>query len=80
MTYFDRIQSDPKIMMGKPVIKGTRIPVHIILNLLAQGQTARMIQKEYPDVTKDDIAAVLRFAASVTNFEEFRGKIHSVKT
>ena len=80
MIYFDRIQSNPKIMMGKPVIKGTRIPVYVILNLLAQGQTARMIQKEYPDVTKDDIVAVMRFAASVTNFEEFRGKIPSMKT
>ncbi len=79
MTYFNRIEINPKIMMGKPVVKGARIPVYIILNLLAEGCTERAIRKDYPDITRDDIAAVLRFAASMTQFEETRGKLPSAK-
>ena len=79
MNKFDRIEINPRIMMGKPVIKGTRIPVYVILGLLGAGQTERQIIKEYPDLTKDDILAALRFAASTTNFEELRMTLHSAK-
>jgi len=72
MTYFDRIEINPGIMMGKPVIKGTRIPVYVILNLLAEGYTERKIKKEYPDLTDEDILAALRFASLTTQFEELR--------
>lgn len=72
MNRFDRIEINPKKMLGKPVIKGTRIPVYVILGLLGAGQTERQIIKEYPDLTKQDILAALRFAASTTNFEEIR--------
>lgn len=65
--------------MGKPVVKGTRIPVYVILNLLAEGCTEREIRKDYPDITREDIAAVLRFAASMTQFEETRGKLSHPK-
>ena len=58
--------------MGKPVIKGTRIPVYVILNLLAEGYTERKIKKEYPDLTDEDILAALRFASLTTQFEELR--------
>src|SRR5438105_418023 len=57
-----RIITDPKVMVGKPVIKGTRIPVQLVLDLLAQGVTHEEIIKEYPHILKDDIYACLLFA------------------
>ncbi|KKS96577.1 hypothetical protein A3B05_02105 [Candidatus Giovannonibacteria bacterium RIFCSPLOWO2_01_FULL_43_160] len=72
MKYFERIEVNPKIMMGKPVIRGTRIPVYVILNLLAEGYNEKEVQKEYPDLGKADILAALRFAALTTQFEELR--------
>lgn len=66
----NRIEINPKIMMGKPVIKGTRIPVYVILNLLAEGYDVEKIIKEYPDLTRQDILAVLEYAAKVTKFRE----------
>ncbi len=67
---FKRITIDPKIMVGKPVIKGTRIPVYIILNLLGEGSTFEEIMKDYPDLTKEDVLEAIRFAAQFTEFEE----------
>jgi len=66
----NHIEINPKIMMGKPVIKGTRIPVYVILNLLAEGYTFEDIIKEYPDLTKKDILAALRYGAKITQFRE----------
>ena len=66
----NRIVVDPKIMVGKPVIKGTRIPVYVILNLLGEGCTFEEVIKDYPDLTKEDILAALKFAAQFTEFEE----------
>ena len=57
------IISDPKIMVGKPVIKGTRITVEHILTELANGLTVEQILTEYPHLTRQDIQAALRFAA-----------------
>ena len=67
---FKRITIDPNIMVGKPVIKGTRIPVYVILNLLGEGRSFEEIVKDYPDLTKDDILEALKFAAQFTEFEE----------
>ena len=67
---FKRITIDPKIMVGKPVIKGTRIPVYVVLNLLGEGCTFEVIIKDYPDLTRDDILEAVRFAAQFTEFEE----------
>lgn len=75
MIYFDRIEINPKIMMGKPVIKGTRIPVYVVLNLLAEGYDFKKIRKEYPDITKADMLAVLKFAAQTAQFEELRREV-----
>ena len=61
---------DPKIMVGKPIIKGTRIPVYVVLNLLGEGCSFEEIIKDYPDITKEDILAALKFAAQFTEFEE----------
>lgn len=65
-----RIVVNPKIMCGKPVIKGTRIPVYLILNLLAAGYTFERIIKAYPQLTKNDIRAALDYAQFLTRHEE----------
>ena len=57
------IQSDPSIMMGKPVIAGTRITVEYILEKLAAGETVEQILDSHPRLTKDAIQAALDFAA-----------------
>ncbi len=59
----DLIISNPKIMMGKPVIKGTRITVELILEKLASGETVDQILKEHPRLTIDAIQAACSFAA-----------------
>lgn len=69
-THQDRIEINPKILLGKPVIKGTRIPVYVIVNLIAQGKTVEYILGEYPDLTREDIRATLSFAADQVNFTE----------
>ena len=59
----ERIVCDPKVMVGKPVIKGTRLTVEYILTLLAHGSTAEEVIAEYVDLTPEDIRACLLFAA-----------------
>ena len=66
----ERIIVNPKVMGGKPVVKGTRITVEQVLKLLAQGLTTEEILKDYPHLSKDDIAAVLLYAAKVASEEE----------
>ena len=58
-----RIKLDSKVMVGKPVISGTRLTVEYILNLLAHGQATEQIVEEYPGLTSDDIQACLLFAS-----------------
>ena len=57
------IVSDPAVMMGKPVIKGTRITVELILEKLAAGETVEQILDAYPHLTREGIQAALSFAA-----------------
>jgi uncharacterized protein (DUF433 family) len=57
------IISDPKIMMGKPVVSGTRITVELILLKLSAGESIGQILKSYPQLTKEDIRAALSIAA-----------------
>jgi uncharacterized protein (DUF433 family) len=59
----NRIANDPKIMSGKPVIKGTRLTVDYILNLLAHGATIKEILEEYEGLMEADIQACLLFAS-----------------
>jgi uncharacterized protein (DUF433 family) len=59
----DRIALNPTIMIGKPVIRGTRLTVEYILNLLAHGATESEIRAEYEGLTKEDLQACLLFAA-----------------
>lgn len=58
------IQSDPTIMMGKPVIAGTRITVELILEKLAAGETVEQLLEAHPRLTREAIQAALAFAAS----------------
>lgn len=69
-TLLQRIAIDPKIMLGKPVIKGTRVPVELIVKLVASGATEKEILKDYPQLTVDDIKASLLYAAKVLRNEE----------
>ncbi len=59
----EHISIDPKVMTGKPVIKGTRLTVEFILNLLAHGATIEEIIQEYKGLTKNDIQACILFAS-----------------
>jgi len=58
-----RIASNPKILGGKPVIKGTRISVEFVLELMASGVSQQEIVNDYPQVTLEDIQSCLRYAA-----------------
>ncbi|MBD3229231.1 MAG: DUF433 domain-containing protein [Candidatus Lokiarchaeota archaeon] len=58
----ERISVDPKICHGKPCIKGTRIPVQQILELLEGGEKIKGVLKIYPHITKPDILACIRYA------------------
>ena len=66
----NRIEANPEIMFGKPVIKGTRLTVEIILEKLAYGETEDEILKEYPFLKKEDINATLLYAAETVSLEE----------
>ena len=66
-----RITLDPKIMTGKPVIKGTRLTVEFILNLLAHGETFDSILTEYQGIDSDDIFACLLFATKSLENTDF---------
>jgi uncharacterized protein (DUF433 family) len=66
----DRIEINPKIMVGKPVIKGTRIPVELILKMLSQGIATEEILGEYPQLTKEDIQAALAYGVKALEVEE----------
>jgi uncharacterized protein (DUF433 family) len=63
-TLLNRIEIDPKIMVGKPVIKGTRLPVHQILRLLSQGISTEEIMQDF-DITKEDVLACLLYATEM---------------
>ena len=66
-----RISVDPQVMLGKPVIKGTRLTVEYILNLLAHGATDDEIIEEYDGISKEDIRACLLFAKKSLESTEF---------
>ncbi len=65
----DRIVVNPKVMGGKPIIKGTRIPVYFILELLSNGWSIDDILREYPHLSREDVLAAIRYAARVLREE-----------
>jgi uncharacterized protein (DUF433 family) len=70
MNYQDKITSSPKIMLGKPIVKGTRITVELILKKIAGGYSFEEIIEMYPHITNDDILACVSYAVSVMESEE----------
>jgi len=67
----ERITISPKVMAGKPVIRGTRLTVEYVLNLLAHGATCDEILQEYEGLTKEDILACLLYASEVLKSTTF---------
>ena len=70
MTVPNRIVLDPAVSHGKPIIRGTRVPVTVVVGSLAGGMTFEEVQREY-DVTADDIRAALRFVGELAEQESF---------
>mgnify|MGYP001408568202 CR=1 FL=1 len=70
MATTERIAINPKVMLGKPVIRGTRIPVELILRKLAEGGSEEDLVDSYPRLTREDIRAAIAYAADVVAHEE----------
>jgi uncharacterized protein (DUF433 family) len=66
---FDRITSNPAILGGKPIIRGTRISIEFILDLLASGATGDLVIKQYPQLTISDVQQALQYAAASVRSE-----------
>jgi uncharacterized protein (DUF433 family) len=65
MNWQEHIRIDPRICHGKPCVKGTRIWVSLVLDLLAAGETIESIVAEYPQVTRDDVLACIAYGAEM---------------
>jgi uncharacterized protein (DUF433 family) len=72
MTRLDRIEYNPKVCNGKPVIRGTRIPVSVILGQIAQDESWDDLLKGYPELEKEDIKAALLYARASIDHTEVR--------
>ena len=70
MSWEERIVIDPAILVGKPIIKGTRLAVEFIVDLLAQGWPEEEILRNYPGITKEDISACLKYASHILKSEK----------
>ena len=70
MSWRDRITADPAVLQGKAVVKGTRIPVDLVLDLLARGWSERDLLANYPGLTADDIRACLAYARDLVAEEQ----------
>ncbi len=70
MNWQDRITADPKILVGKPIVKGTRISVELVIDLLAAGWTQEQILDSYPNLTGEDIRACLAYAGELLHSEK----------
>lgn len=67
----DRIVVDPRILAGKPVIRGTRIPVYLILDMLGAGADIDEILRQYPQLSRDDVLAAISYASRVIEGTEW---------
>lgn len=76
VTLTDRIEVNRRVMLGKPVIRGTRIPVELVLRKLSEGASEAELLDAYPRLTREDIHAAMRYAADTLSHEEvvFLGK------
>lgn len=68
-THHDRIETNPNVMLGKPVIKGTRVPVGLIVRKLGEGASVEDLLDGYPNIKKEDIQAALIYAADTLSNE-----------
>jgi uncharacterized protein (DUF433 family) len=66
----ERIQIDPAVMMGKPVIRGTRITVELILRKLGEGESESELLEDYPHLTREDLRAAVAYGAASVAHEE----------
>jgi len=71
----ERISVDPKICHGQACVKGTRIPVHQILHMLANGDTIDKLLEEYTSLTQEDILACIEYAAELTEVQVIPDKV-----
>ena len=69
MSWQDLIVVDPKVLLGKPVVKGSRISVELVIDLLAAGWTQEQILDSYPNLTVEDIRACLAYASELLHSE-----------
>ena len=76
MDWRDRITVDPRILVGKPVVKGTRIAVEMVVDLLAAGWTHQQILDSYPTLTEEHVRACLAYASEVLHSE----KVYPIET
>jgi uncharacterized protein (DUF433 family) len=72
--YHERIIADPRILAGKPVVKGTRIAVDLVLEELAQNPAIDELLATHPDLTRDDVQACLAYARAIMTGEEVSPK------
>ena len=70
MRYRDRIEVNPDVLLGKPIIKGTRISVEFILELLVNGWDMEQILKNYPQLEKEDILAAIEYSLEILKGEK----------
>jgi uncharacterized protein (DUF433 family) len=70
MTITDRVEINPRVMLGKPVVRGTRIPIELLLRKLSEGTSESDLLDAYPRLTRDDIQAAIRYAADTLAHEE----------
>lgn len=68
---FERITTNPRVLHGEPCIRGMRIPVHLVVEMVAAGMTHEDILRNYPDLEPADIQAALEYAAYVTRERVF---------
>ena len=71
MDWKDRIEVNPAVLVGKPIIKGTRISVELILERLADGWTMEDVLASYPHISREDVLAALSFASELFKEETF---------
>ena len=65
----ERVVVDPNILVGKPIIRGTRIPVYLIVELMASGMDVRKVLREYPELKEEDVKAALLYASRLLERE-----------
>ena len=66
----ERIEVNPQVLAGKPVVKGTRVPVYLILDMIAGGYSFEKIVESYPVLTVDDVKSAVEYAASILKSRE----------